>query len=109
MVSIFCDWRSWSSIFVRHRQRQPVETALAQIVRHAGLDALRGDFVAEHRADQDKRNVETALLDATQGGQTVEQGQTVIGENDVDLRLQRRDKVGLALDPLPLRFEAAAA
>jgi hypothetical protein len=91
------------------RRRQSCQTFLEDVVGRPQLDRLDCHLLAERAGHEDERHVRTRLPGDAQGGQPVEAGQRVVGEDQVNpAPFERRAKRGFGVDPRQPSDEAFA-
>ena len=93
---------------MRHRLAQTCHPVFQQIIGGALLHALDGNLFADAAGDDNERDIETALLQQLQGAQRAKLWQAVIGQNQVEGRIKRRNVVGFRLDAPPVGGEAGS-
>ena len=77
---------------------------LQHIIRGSALQRFNGQFLPHNSGQEDERNIAKALSDNTQGRQTVENGQQIVGQDQINAAiLQSLDEIRFRID----QFNAA--
>jgi hypothetical protein len=72
---------------------EPAEAVLEQVIAGAVLHGLDGGVFADGAGDDDEGDVQAALVEQLQGGEGVELGHAVVGEDDVRGRIEPGQKL----------------
>ena len=92
-----------------HREAEPTEPVLDQVVGRAAPHALDRLLLAHRPADHDERDVGTARVQQIERLEGAELGQAVVGEDDVRSLVEQAEVPRRILGAAPLGVEAGPA
>jgi hypothetical protein len=88
---------------------QARRTFLDHVIVDALLERIDCGFLADSAGEEDKGDVERALLHELERAQPVKLFEVVIRDYDIGWGVERREEIALAIDPLRVGLEASAA
>ena len=94
---------------VLDRGSQPADPVLEDVVRGALADGGHREVIADGPRDDDEGNIEPGLFHQLQGADRVELRLVVVGQDQVQLRVEIRLERRLVVGPAPGGIESGAA
>ena len=92
-----------------HCQPQPPQAVFEKVIPCPQLHHLHGHVFADGARNDDEGNAQAVLVEQLQRALAAKSWQPVIGQDDVDVRVQPVDIFLFCLHPMPLRLESGTA